>query len=306
MSPRVAVLLPTYNRAWCLPETLESLKKQTFRDFVVIAVDDASTDSSYELLANAMRRDPSHWRVFRNPSNRGMVNNWIRCLELQREVAPAAEYLLKLDSDDLLDENLLEVGVKELDADHEAVICHFRTWILGPEERRDAASGAVGLKLASRGWCLSQDHRMPAGTALWLFIRYDNFVASSGALFRCSALQRLPLSTWDDRVVWASDYELWTRLAALGSLRYVADTAVYYRCSPDATTSALSLRKRGAEASCIAVCAFRRNWRQLGLASAAALLPAVLIKWWDAGLNCGGLAEVRDGRPPLCGSDAAG
>jgi glycosyltransferase involved in cell wall biosynthesis len=56
--PQVAVLLPFYNAAATLAETLDSIQAQTLEDFALIAVDDGSSDDSCELLRQRMRHDP--------------------------------------------------------------------------------------------------------------------------------------------------------------------------------------------------------------------------------------------------------
>ena len=48
--PTVSVVIATYNRADLLPETIESVLKQTFRDFELIVVDDGSTDDTEQVL----------------------------------------------------------------------------------------------------------------------------------------------------------------------------------------------------------------------------------------------------------------
>lgn len=48
--PNVTVILPTWNRAEWLETSIESVLTQTFCDFELIVVDDASTDSSAEIL----------------------------------------------------------------------------------------------------------------------------------------------------------------------------------------------------------------------------------------------------------------
>ncbi len=49
-TPSVSVVIATYNRAGLLKETIESVLKQTFRDFELIVVDDGSTDDTEEVL----------------------------------------------------------------------------------------------------------------------------------------------------------------------------------------------------------------------------------------------------------------
>src|SRR5215831_9468158 len=48
--PIVSVVIPTYNNARFLPEALDSLLGQTYRDFELIVVDDGSTDDTLEVL----------------------------------------------------------------------------------------------------------------------------------------------------------------------------------------------------------------------------------------------------------------
>ncbi len=68
-SPSVSVIIPNWNGAHHLPTCLEALRRQTFRDFEVIVVDNASTDESRELLA----RDFPEVRIIALPENRGFA-----------------------------------------------------------------------------------------------------------------------------------------------------------------------------------------------------------------------------------------
>lgn len=50
-APRVSVVIPAYNAATTLPETLDSVFRQSFADLEVIVVDDGSTDATPDVLA---------------------------------------------------------------------------------------------------------------------------------------------------------------------------------------------------------------------------------------------------------------
>jgi len=50
MTPRVSVVLPARNRAWCIRESIESVLRQTFTDFELLLVDDASDDDTYAIM----------------------------------------------------------------------------------------------------------------------------------------------------------------------------------------------------------------------------------------------------------------
>jgi len=66
--PTVSVVLPTYNRAHCLPRALESVLRQTYEDIEVIVVDDCSTDTTQSYLAGI--KDP-RLRVLKHEKNKG-------------------------------------------------------------------------------------------------------------------------------------------------------------------------------------------------------------------------------------------
>jgi glycosyltransferase involved in cell wall biosynthesis len=77
--PRISVLIPCYQQARFLAEALDSVLCQDFHDLEVIASDDASPDNTFPILQDYAQRD-SRIRIFRQPSNLGMVKNWNFCL----------------------------------------------------------------------------------------------------------------------------------------------------------------------------------------------------------------------------------
>lgn len=67
--PRLSIVIPNWNGAHHLPTCLEALRRQTHPDCEIIVADNASTDSSLDLLA----RDYPEVRVVRLPENRGFT-----------------------------------------------------------------------------------------------------------------------------------------------------------------------------------------------------------------------------------------
>lgn len=66
--PLVSVILPTYNRAYCIAPAIASVLRQTHSNLELIIVDDCSTDNTAEIV-NAM--DDDRVRLIRHERNRG-------------------------------------------------------------------------------------------------------------------------------------------------------------------------------------------------------------------------------------------
>src|SRR5581483_9977558 len=117
LTPRLSVLMPTYNYARYLPEAIESVLQQDFQEFEMIIVDDCSWDESEEVIRRYAARD-SRIRFRINRPNRGMVANWNYCLSLAR-----GEYVQFLFGDDkLANSRTLTRMVQLLDENPSAVV----------------------------------------------------------------------------------------------------------------------------------------------------------------------------------------
>src|SRR5262249_61997367 len=109
----VSLCIPVWNGAAFLPEALASALGQTFRDFELLVVDDASDDASAAIAAAA--GDP-RLRLLRNERRLGIPGCWNRCLEEARGV-----YVKFLFQDDLLAPGALATLVNALDGEPRAV-----------------------------------------------------------------------------------------------------------------------------------------------------------------------------------------
>lgn len=100
--PDISVLIPVYNREKYIADCIQSAMNQTYKNIEIVVVDNASTDSTWE-ICQAISAQDHRVRLFRNDKNIGPVRNWIRCVE------KAQGKLSKiLFSDDLLEPNCLQ------------------------------------------------------------------------------------------------------------------------------------------------------------------------------------------------------
>ena len=96
--PSVTVVMAVFNGARYLPETLASLRSQTFKDFEIVVVDDGSTDDTPAILAEFARSD-ERCRIITQP-NKGQVA--ARNLGVEAAKAPLIAWL---DADDIAEKD---------------------------------------------------------------------------------------------------------------------------------------------------------------------------------------------------------
>jgi glycosyltransferase involved in cell wall biosynthesis len=93
----VSILIPVYNRAHLIRESVASALAQTYARIEVVVIDNASNDTTWEVLQELAGQD-TRLRIYRNEHNIGPVRNWIACVEQAR-----GTYAKILWSDDLID-----------------------------------------------------------------------------------------------------------------------------------------------------------------------------------------------------------
>lgn len=112
--PKVSILVPAYNRADLIIETLDSAVNQTYKELEIIVVDNKSTDNTYELIQIFAESHPNV-KVFQNEENIGPVRNWRKCLDYA-----TGEFVKILWSDDLIAPTFVEKTLQYL-TDHEDI-----------------------------------------------------------------------------------------------------------------------------------------------------------------------------------------
>lgn len=114
MDPLVSIIIPTYNRAQHIGETLDSVIAQTYRNWECIVVDDRSWDHTPEMLSFYCERD-SRIQFHSRPKNRPKGAN--SCRNYGFELSKG-RYIQWLDSDDLLSPQKLEAQVYLLESNN--------------------------------------------------------------------------------------------------------------------------------------------------------------------------------------------
>src|SRR5262245_9759520 len=104
--PKISILMPTYNRATLIGETIESILNQTYQDWELIIVDDGSDDDTEQLVSQFKDQ-----RIQFYKAGRIAINGKIKNIGIEKA---NGELIALIDSDDLWAETKLEKQVAAL------------------------------------------------------------------------------------------------------------------------------------------------------------------------------------------------
>ena len=106
MTELISIIIPTYNRAHLIGETLDSILAQTYTNWECIVVDDGSTDNTSNILAKYIEKD-KRFQYHKRPKERIKGPN--SCRNYGFEISNG-EYIKWFDSDDILISNAFEIS----------------------------------------------------------------------------------------------------------------------------------------------------------------------------------------------------
>jgi glycosyltransferase involved in cell wall biosynthesis len=205
--PIVSVCVPTFNRAKFLAKSLESILRQSFSDFEVVVVDDASTD---ETTAVVQKFSEPRLSYYRNNHNLGQIENLNRCLELAR-----GEYVCIFHDDDVYAPRILEREVDVLSRNPGVGLVHTAVWIL---------SEAGRVRRVHR--VSDSNYVRPGREAFLAYLWRAHDIVFSTAMVRASCYTAV--GGFDPRFILA-DGDMWLRIALDFDIAYIAESLAGYR-----------------------------------------------------------------------------
>lgn len=203
----VSILVPNYNKALYLRESLNSVLTQTYSNWECIIVDDHSTDESWKILVEYAQID-KRFKINRRPEELPKGGNVCRNFALNHS---QGDYILFLDSDDVLAPFCLDQRIKEIQEHENLDFWAFPT-ALFEEEVSDAKYlwNIDGVK----------------DSDLSRFLRMDALWQTSGSIYRKEFLIKVN-GLSNDRKFW-QDFEL-----HLKALFYTKNYKKFFELPPD-------------------------------------------------------------------------
>ncbi len=206
-TPKVSVIMPLYNTEKYVREAIQSILDQSFTDFELIIIDDASTDGSRDIVKSF--NDPRI--IFIENKLKGtIVKSRNQGLEMSR-----GEYIAPLDSDDIASKNRLAVEVDFLDKNPEFGL------VGGNVEVIDSNSNKTGVK-----W----EEKIPS-EKIPVRLLFGNCFSQSAVMFRKKAVPENGYNKYSE------DYDMWIRITKTWKAVNLSKLLLQYRVHNTSSTA---------------------------------------------------------------------
>ncbi|MDY6936873.1 MAG: glycosyltransferase [Cyanobacteriota bacterium] len=200
--PTISVIIPVYNGAGTIQETIESVLSQTFTDFELIIVDDGSTDNTVDVVKSI---GDYRLKVF-SYANAGQGESRNRGID-----RATGEYLAFVDADDLWTEDKLEKQLAALKENPDAGVAYSWVNYIDESSKFIRKGGRIEVNGDAYGHLLLTDFLENGSNPL---VRREAFAEVGG---------------FDKDLPPAEDWDMWLRLAAKYDFVCVPEAQILYR-----------------------------------------------------------------------------
>jgi len=198
--PKISVIIPTYNRAEFLRNSVSSVLEQTFKDFELIISDDASTDDTKQYVKSIF--DPRVMYIY-NKTNMGVAAARNNALTISK-----GKYIAFLDDDDQWLPEKLEKQLRIIEK--------------SPGSVRGVYSGELTIDLDSNK-ITSVSIPKYRGKILKEILP-KNFIVTSSILLDKVCFEKAGL--FDESIPFGEDFDMWIRIAGEFEFEYVPEPLV--------------------------------------------------------------------------------
>ncbi|UEG49455.1 glycosyltransferase family 2 protein [Ferruginibacter lapsinanis] len=217
MSSLVSIIIPCYNAAAYIGQTLESILSQTYTDLEVIVINDGSKDDSEKIIQSFSDKRIKYFSI----PNQG------QCKASNFGLSKATgEYIKFFDADDLMNDTHIELQLKKLDGRIDAMAsCEWGRFYDGNPQSAVFTAESVWKDMSSLEWLkssLSQKYDMMGA---WVWLIPKKVLDKTGG--------------WDERLSLNNDFEFSIRLLTnVNDVLFAEGAKAFYRSGISGSISA--------------------------------------------------------------------
>lgn len=232
LSPRVTVILPSYNHEKFLTRRLESILNQTYQNFELLMLDDFSKDDSVSILESYKNERCSSCLFVNNENSGSPFVQWAKGIELAR-----GELIWIAEDDDFCELNFLEKLVPKFDNQH-CKLAYSNSFFIDEYENEQASYEAIFNSVSEGKWY--RDYTIPAFEEIRNSLCARNTIPNASAVvFRKFNIDEIidELKSFK----FAGDWFFYLNAISGGEISYVSDKLNYHRRH---TTSVMSILQK--------------------------------------------------------------
>lgn len=215
--PSISVIVPNYNHARYLKQRLDSIIQQTFTDFEIILLDDASTDESRTIM-DAYQDDRIFKRLYSDNNSGSPFVQWERGVNEAQ-----GEWIWIAESDDYSHPDFLRLLWNTVHKDSNCTLAFCRSTVVAPQENRLAR-----FESDHKNWTSESDFDANGIVFCKELLYRGNVCLNAGAvLFRKDAFMKCIRSI--PRLRMSTDWFIWWHIAQQGNVKYVSEPLNYFR-----------------------------------------------------------------------------
>jgi hypothetical protein len=222
MSPTVSVIIPNYNHARFLPERIESILRQEFKDFELLILDDASTDNSLEIIQSYANKD-KRIKLITNAKNSGSpFRQWKKGLD-----HATGKYVWIAESDDFSDVWFLEIMIAAIEMDENCEVGYCLSQFV--DDYGDRIGDHLENLSALNPTLWKKNFYLPGRQINGQYMPIINVIPNAGAvLFKRTLTEGMPWETLFSFKL-AGDRFFWVQILKTTRLAYVAHPMNFFR-----------------------------------------------------------------------------
>lgn len=230
--PKVSIIVPNYNHSKFLEQRFSTIFDQTFQDFEIIFLDDASTDNSLEVFKK-FSKHPKISKVVINEKNGGSpYRQWNRGI-----VEARGAYIWIAESDDFAHPEFLETMVGILDGNPSVGISFCQSVKVNEAAQVIGSTLDWTAELGIELW--SKDFVAPGREECGKFLIRKCVIPNvSSALIRKAPLALI--GNAHDAMRYCGDYFTYAKLLEISDLAYISSPLNYFRFSSNTVRSKMA------------------------------------------------------------------
>ena len=214
LQPKLTVLMPVYNCELYIKEAIDSILNQTYTNFELLIIDDASTDKTVELIKKCL---DVRINLIQKPVNKGLTDSLNHGLKIAK-----GKYIARMDGDDISLPERFAKQIFFLEENQEVILCGSWFSIIGSDRVVKVPEHHNEIKLA--------------------FLK-GNCIAHPSVMMRKQALDAFQV-VYDVSKEPAEDYDLWVRLLLKGKLHNLQEVLLDYRTHGEQVTKRQSVEQK--------------------------------------------------------------